>query len=236
MKALRKILATAACLGVSVQFAMAADAPHIFEVDEALPPSGWYLRGDIGYVIPTDPDVDYGGVVNFINEDLDPTWMIGAGIGYRYNPWFRTDLTIDYRFNSDFYGNTVCGGCGLSEENYKLRTTTFLLNAYVDFGTWQGVTPYVGVGGGLAYHWLSNLIGVNPGGGVTIVPNGGNWTWAAAAMAGMSVAVGGQTEIDAGYRYLWLGDAKSGADGLGNRVKFSDLANHEIRVGARQNF
>ena len=55
-------------------------------------------------------------------------------------------------------------------------------------------------------------------------------------MAGFSVAVGGQTEIDAGYRYVWLGDAESGTDGIGNKVEFSNLANHEIRIGARQSF
>jgi len=239
MKTLGKFLAAAACLAASVQFVAAADAPQIYEVDEPQQPGNWYLRGDIGYVIPTDPDVTYGGsAVSFINEKLDPTWMIGGGIGYRYNPWFRTDVTIDYRFHSDFSGNTVCGGCGggLSQEGYKLSTTTFLLNAYYDFGAWQGFTPYVGAGAGFAYHWLSDLVGVNPGGAVTIVPDGGKWTWAAAVMAGVSVPVGARTEIDAGYRYLWLGDAESGTDGIGNRVEFSDLGYHEIRVGARHNF
>ena len=239
MKTLRKIFAIAACLAATVQVAAAADAPQIVEIDHIAPgpAGGWYLRGDIGYVIATDPKATYGGTaVNFVNEALKPTWMIGAGVGYQFNPWFRADLTVDYRFASKFTGNTVCGGCCLSVERQKLSTTTFLVNAYVDIATWQGFTPYVGVGAGVAYHWLHDLIGFNPGGGVTIVPDGGTWTWAAAAMTGVSFPVGENMLIDAGYRYLWLGNAKSGADGIGNRVEYSGLSNHELRIGGRRTF
>jgi opacity protein-like surface antigen len=95
------------------------------------------------------------------------------------------------------------------------------------------MTPYVGAGVGAAYHWLHDIVGVNPDASVTVIPNGGGWAFAAAVMAGVNIAVSDRTSIDAGYRYIWLGDVESGADGGGGTVLFEDMAEHEIRVGLR---
>ncbi|HSM20550.1 MAG TPA: hypothetical protein VK844_09300 [Hyphomicrobiales bacterium] len=77
MSSLSKTLFIGACLAVAAfQVARAADMPPIVEVDYGPPPAegGWYLRGDIGYVIPEDPVVTYAdGAVSFINEDLGTT-------------------------------------------------------------------------------------------------------------------------------------------------------------------
>jgi opacity protein-like surface antigen len=240
-----KRIIISAILGVfvatmSAPFAMAAD---IIEVDDRVPApyheGGWYLRGDIGYVIPEDPVVVYGnGVVPFVNENLGGAWMIGAGIGYQFNPSFRADITVDFRTDSTFTGGTVCGGCGgaLSVERQKLSTTTVMFNAYWDMGECGGFTPYIGGGVGFAYNWLHDIIGRNPTMTVTWVPDGGKWNFAAAVMAGATFDVTEDLKIDAGYRYIWLGDAESGTDGAGGTVSYTDLANHEIRLGMRRYF
>jgi opacity protein-like surface antigen len=237
MSSIGKIVFLGAFLAVAAfQAAHAADVP-VVEVGYGPPPyyseSGWYLRGDIGYVVAEDPVVTYGGgAVSFLNESLGTTWMIGGGIGYRYNSWFRTDLTFDYRA-FDFTGNTPCGCPGDSVETYDLDTWTIMVNAYADLGSWYGITPYVGAGVGAAYHWLHDIVGVNPDASVTIIPDGGGWAFAAAVMAGVTIAVSDRTSIDAGYRYIWLGDVESGQDGSGGTVLFEDMAEHEIRVGLR---
>jgi opacity protein-like surface antigen len=102
------------------------------------------------------------------------------GVGYEFNSWFRVDLTggVDPYFKR--YGPTVVfngttpipaiwggtgeTGCLLKESatgvpTYagctaspygSLTSQTYLLNGYLDLGTWWGVTPYVGAGAGLA--------------------------------------------------------------------------------------
>ncbi|HSM20551.1 MAG TPA: outer membrane beta-barrel protein [Hyphomicrobiales bacterium] len=157
--------------------------------------------------------------------------MVGGGIGYKHSSWFRSDVTFDYRA-FDFDGNTPCGCPGDSVENYDFDTWTIMWNVYADLGSWYGVTPYVGGGIGAAYHWLHNIVGVNPDDTVTVIPNGGGWSFAAAAMTGVTIAMSDRTAIDAGYRYIWLGDVESGHDGTGT-VLFEDMAEHEIRVGLR---
>lgn len=238
MSSVSKAVFLGACLSIAAfQVARAADAPQIIEDYGPSPSSaegGWYLRGDIGYVVAEDPVVTYNsGAVTFLNEDLGTTWMIGGGIGYRYNSWIRTDLTFDFR-SFDFTGNTPCTpSCGLSVETYNLDTWTIMVNAYAELGTWYGVSPYVGAGVGAAYHWLHDIVGVNPDSSVTVIPDGGGWAFAAAVMAGVSVPLTETTLVDAGYRYIWLGDVESGADSIGGTVLFEDMADHEIRVGLR---
>ena len=161
MSSLRNVVFLGAILIVAAfPSAQAADVSQIFEIDDRAPydrEGSWYLRGDIGYVVADDPAVSYAdGVVQFLNEEFDDAWLIGGGFGYRYNSWFRTDVTFDYRA-FDFTGNTPCGCPGDSVETYKLDTWTFMLNAYADLGTWYGVTPYVGAGVGAAYHCCTTL-------------------------------------------------------------------------------
>src|SRR5262249_60828064 len=105
--------------------------------------------------IYTDPNVSFNDrivkVGPFKNEHIDPTGVIGGGVGYKINQWFRTDLTVDYEWDSDWHGRAPCGGCAgnkTSKEWAKVSAWTFLANAYIDLGTWSGITPYVGAGVG----------------------------------------------------------------------------------------
>jgi opacity protein-like surface antigen len=76
----------------------------------------WYLRGDIGYKIygtiravqlqrPGDR-----GTLRFERESMDNAWMIGVGVGYKFNDYFRTDVTVDYETSAKVKGYAVCGG------------------------------------------------------------------------------------------------------------------------------
>src|SRR5215204_1082327 len=82
--------------------------------------SGWYLRGDVGWVEFSDPG----------------KLPLGAGIGYQINSWFRTDVTADWRNDAKFFG--VNSGSnyvnGYSIDNGKIESSTLLLNGYIDFG------------------------------------------------------------------------------------------------------
>jgi opacity protein-like surface antigen len=247
--------AAATALGLSLP-AVAADllppAPPI------LPPapvvvedigSGWYLRGDIGYVAYTPPvDVAYGILTDprtrMKDEKLEASWSLGLGAGYRLNSWFRVDGTVDYRVGTDFSGLTSGTGYvhGYSEDKATFTSTTFLLNAYVDLGTWSRITPYVGAGVGYARNELDGYTtqvvcittacgipgpqGVRPmNGGVT-----GSLAWA--LMAGVGIDVGGGAVLDLGYRYVNLGQVRTTLrDGIG--TKLEDLQAHEVRAGLR---
>lgn len=245
MSEFKKAIFVGACLALfPLQAAIAADAPQITEIDRLPAPlpvaaGGWYLRGDIGFSTMPDPDVTFGnGAVDYLNEKTDNTWLVGAGLGYRFNDWFRTDVTVDYRMAKDFSGNTVCGVCGgaLSFEHADIQTTTFLWNAYVDLGTWSGFTPYVGGGVGVARHRVKNYFGINPAAAPTVLPNKTKWVFAGTVMGGASYDLGNNWALDGSYRYVWMGDAETGRDAGGLKTEFDDMAAHEVRIGLRYYF
>lgn len=242
MKSIQKVLSLAGVAIVVSSVSFAADLPapvieHVPEVPVAT--GGWYLRGDIGYKIYQDPDVGFGGQ-NFTNESMDDTAVIGVGVGYKFNDYFRSDLTVDYEFASEFNSRTVCGGCvgGISYDSADISVWTVLLNAYVDLGTWNNFTPYVGGGVGASYITVG---GVTSDVGTGVVQYGGDQTWqfSWALMAGASYAFNPNLSLDAGYRYLNIGDARSDiltTGGVTDRVRYDDLQAHEFRVGLRYTF
>jgi opacity protein-like surface antigen len=103
------------------------------------------------------------------------------GVGYRYNNWLRFETTLDYRtgpmgknvnsaicptaltpepiagppYSGYLYDTTsTCTGT-LSLQEHNL---TGLASAYVDLGTYWGVTPYVGVGAGLNVNTITGNV------------------------------------------------------------------------------
>lgn len=151
----------------------AADMP--FPVEEQAPLEGpvewgsnWYLRGDfsVAQVSPTN----INGVT--LSNNFPNGWAIGLGGGYKFNNWFRADVTVDYQSLYSFSGlrtdvmlpcitglyqpdpfnpGVVAGTYAGCTPNVKNRTESMLTlaNAYLDLGNWYGFTPYIGGGIGV---------------------------------------------------------------------------------------
>ncbi len=132
---------------------------------------GWYLRGDIGVGILNRYKLDYQqNPANnldfaFVNQSFADTTFIGGGLGYEFNNWLRFDATAEYRAKSRvaaFGQYTYGGGTFLDTYEGNLSSWVFLANAYVDLGTWNCFTPFVGIGAGAARNTLSDFSDVNP--------------------------------------------------------------------------
>ncbi|PCJ86596.1 MAG: hypothetical protein COA52_14960 [Hyphomicrobiales bacterium] len=226
--------------------AVAADLP-IYTYDEPVyeKAGAWYLRGDIGYVATANYEVSFDGVPGhqeLTNEDWSNTWLIGIGVGYEFNHYFRMDLTLDYTATWEFEGNSVClsNACGgLNNEFGSMAMYTVLGNAYLDWDNSSAFTPYIGGGLGFAYvdvrrHYSHNFDNTSNGFAAE-----GNWNFAAAAMVGLTYDVTENFKLDANYRYLWVGDVESGdedASALVGKITYEDLDFHQIRVGGRYTF
>ena len=168
-------LPIALSLAAIVPFAaQAADYdPPIFveEAAEYVPVeigSGWYLRGDAGYVFESNIDgVDYtafDGVADvsasFVSASIDTDFTWGGGFGYRFTDYFRADATVD-GYRADFNGSTssaeTCPGLPdddttcRSENSSEVSAVSVMANGYVDLVTYVGFTPYVGAGAGFSY-------------------------------------------------------------------------------------
>lgn len=211
-------------------------------------PSGrsWYLKGTIGAGNPFvgsiwDEKYDTG---NFTvhHKDMKSAPFYGVGVGVEYNRWLRFDMTGEYRGKWLFVGHDSYTGFGGGQNDYTADITSWvgLFNAYIDLGTWRGVTPYVGGGIGIASLSVQGLSDVNPVTGTWAYGEDNtktNFAWA--LYAGVSYDVTSQFTMDLGYRYLDLGDAKSGAVyNISGGYEYSglemrDVTSHDLMLSAR---
>lgn len=238
-------LATCALAITAAPAAMAADIP--VPVYEPAPPppvvGGWYLRGDIGYKIWADPDADWDDSlagVDFDDEDIDDTGMIGVGLGYRFNPWLRADATVDWEWPAEFNATSpcfgACGGVTTNIENADISALTALANVYVDLGNYRGFSPYLGAGVGAAWIHADDIVSHNGNGTTTEWGDSDDWSFAWALMAGVAYDFTPNLAVDLGYRYLNLGSIDSDTIPIGagdGEFSYDDLQAHEVRLGVR---
>ena len=225
----------------------------------------------------------------------------GIGIGYRYNDYLRFDATYEYRTgqgssqrnagivcpyaasgeSSQANGNTPSFLLGYAYEtnqtcdsylSLKQHNNVGLANAYVDLGTYWGVTPYLGAGAGLNVNsatgdltynktsdgtpyradlsptgqyphvWVDPVTGlmINPQPNISFAPQNWdrkiaatNYSLAIALMGGVGIALGTNTTLDIGYRYLNLGTTKLSLNNGAQAVITQKNVSQDIRVGLR---
>jgi opacity protein-like surface antigen len=220
---------------------MESGRPGVVEIG-----TGWYIRGDVGYVDYEKPKDGRQSIINeaFDTTKLDDTWSAGGGFGYKFG-FLRADVTVDHRFGADFEGtSSLTGYVDDSQRDWgKLNSTTGLVNAYLDLGTWSGVTPYVGAGVGVASNHLNDYkirvtcltddcgpIGDQP---VVGMKTRGTYDLAWALMGGVAVDLGGGLQVDAGYRYVNLGETRVRFAGSDTEIRSKDIEAHEVRLGLR---
>jgi len=151
-------------------------APEVVPAAPAPAYSGWYIRGDVGYVFKSRNQ----GSWDFYNQfpgvqGIDDTYRydhldfgaaasFGGGVGYRFNDYMRADATLDY-FHAKISGGTACPLIIRTDPQHLLpmgsdchydNTASAdvwapMVNAYVDLPGLGAVTPYLGLGIGAAF-------------------------------------------------------------------------------------
>ena len=255
-KSLVAALAIAAGLvcGVTGGAAVAADLPYVEPVP--LVTGGWYLRGAIGMSNQRLDNLEYqyfeapGYATSWINKgdfSSAPTFSLGAG--YKFNDWFRADLTGQYRGKADFYASqlvTPPTGAPYTDD-YTARKSEwlFLANGYVDLGTYKGITPYLGAGIGTSRNTISGFRDVNPELGASgYAGSKSQWNLAWALHAGLGFQVTENLIFDLGYSFVDLGNARTdtayNSDPAYSRAndgfKFKNITSHDVNFGIRYQF
>jgi opacity protein-like surface antigen len=257
MYKISKIAVAACALAAATLPAKAADIVPYEPIPAAVPVpaavlGGWYLRGDIGY---SNQEVDelynvlydeYDSVES-VHKEFTGAPFIGGGIGYKVNNWFRVDATGEYRSKSEFNGADIADFAGtLSPNVYTAKKSEYvaLANAYIDLGSWHGISPFIGAGIGAANVNISAFTDT----GVTFdsVAFGDEhdeWNLAWAVYAGLGFDVTDNFTMELAYRYLDMGDGASGnlvaydgTDNFDNPMEFNDITSHDVKLGFRYKF
>ena len=213
----------------------------------------------------------------FIDTHLDKGLSVGVGAGYRFNKFFRVDATAEFRGSIGFaavdkyefftQSDPFCegydgfGNCtGFTTTTVKklrnnfyrgsLSSQVYLANAYADLGTFGRITPFIGAGIGAARHSISGVHDWDPtsfDGGAYTKGHSSNWDLAYALHAGLGFKASKNLTLEAGYRYLNLGDAVGEhftevntspccAAGTFDGHELKDIDSHEVRLGMRWEF
>jgi opacity protein-like surface antigen len=260
-----KVASVAGALALFAPMAQAADMPGLPpvyppQIEEYAAASGWYLRGDIGMTNQKMKNMhharydDPGTAVQQHDFGWDSSMFFGLGVGYKFNDWFRADLTGEYRGRSNLHGSdsvTFTGGSGVDNYSGSKSEWLVLANAYVDLGTWWCITPYVGAGIGTA---RVNIIGFRDDGfnyqpalapaslnnSTYYADDASKWNFAWALHAGITYKVTQSMSIDFGYRYTDLGSGMTGGGRtFDNSVissrpfTFNHITSHDLKLGVR---
>lgn len=255
------ILGAALVLGSALS-ASAADLGGLKDEPVMAPaatgPSGWYIRADGGYAWYNKPGIEIPNpLFNAHDTKMDGAWTVGGGIGRYFGRGFRGDITVDHLFDASAK-TTLCEcGTDIGHAKFDFSSTVVLANLYYDINRGGRFMPYIGGGVGFAHNETSSGT-VDPDCGCEGTIGGGSSnSFAAAGMAGFAWRIrGGETSymggmkdepvavssgnalyLDVGYRFLYLGDVKTGAAEWDinevDHVKVKDVTAHQIRVGLR---
>jgi opacity protein-like surface antigen len=261
MRSVKSLLAAGAATLIS-SVAFAADMPIAAPPPMYAPPAppadfgGWYLRGDIGFsnqrVDRLNNVLDANNTSSVQNLSFNNAGIFGLGAGYRFNSWFRADVTGEYRGNSQFFGTdriTYPGGVGTDTYHATKNEWVVLANAYVDLGTWWCITPFVGAGIGTARVAINGFtdqgIANNGAGalpGLAFGDNVAKWNFAWAAHAGLAYKVSPAFTVELAYRYLDMGDGLTGdlktfdgTNAINNPTTFKHITSQDLKLGVRWN-
>lgn len=249
--------------------------PAVFESQEASPLSigqGWYIRGDFGVnyqaksgkptyrsIDPVTGDYTQHG---FDDSRLSSDFNYGVGVGYQFNDFLRTDMTVDWttggiRGKTDWESpctptvGTASTACRYDSQTYS--GLGLMANGYFDLGTYWGLTPYLGAGAGVTYmSWSDVNQKITCSATVASDCNKINYDTAAKAgedswrmtyalMAGMTYDLSSHTKMDFGYRYSKIAGGnmfgfssyEEALGAFGAKGKDKGLTRHEFRAGLR---
>jgi opacity protein-like surface antigen len=246
MKSIKTSLIAGAAAVTIAAPAIAADMPlPVYKAPVVLQTGGWYLRGDIGM---TNQQVDevtspaFTPAVTVLQQDVSSGMLVGLGIGYQFNNWFRADITGEYRGGTTFRGLDTYG-VGSNDYYGTKSEWLFLGNAYIDLGTWWCFTPFIGAGIGYSRNTIDNWRDVNNVTGATAYADSNSqWELAWALHAGIAYKVTPNFTAEFAYRYTSLGDFASGdmigfngANGTYNPIYLNGVTSHDFKLALRWN-
>ena len=164
---------------------------------------GPYVSGGVGVSFLSDSDTTFfdinGDPIDTVIE-FDSGYALSGAMGYRFRNDFRVEGEIGYRHHK--VDKIVFGGS--LPEHDEITNLSLMANAYRDFQTARGFTPYLGAGLGIGRvkaNWTDG--GTNH-----------DTVFAYAAMAGVSVPVADSTSLTIEYKYLGTQDPNLGGADL----------------------
>lgn len=149
-------------------------------------------------------------------SELDSVSMFSGAVGYKYS-YFRAEL--EYTWRDDYSDNQITASGLINDE---LKSTSYMLNAYIDFMPEYIVSPYISAGIGYTDLEINETI-TDSLGRQKYSWDKNAFTWSVGA--GATLRINKCLNLDAGYRYLNYG-----------KIEGARMKSHEWYGGLRYTF
>lgn len=164
--------------------------------------AGLYVRGSALYTKPSDINLTSGAA---FKASLKNNTGVAGAIGYKFS-LLRVEAELQ-RISLTTEADPVAGTllAGTSQTVGKVKETSGFANAYVDFPSFFGLAPYVGVGLGYAQVNLDSLARINssPTGTRPVIQfSGRDSVFGYQGMAGLQYHFLGKGTIYGGFRLV----------------------------------
>ena len=189
-----KIFNTVISLGLVLSLTTSASAEGFWDGQ-----SYFGLSGMLAVARNSDVDSASGNPNPAFVNDAEVTTLVGYGVSAYYGWLFDSNWRAEFELSRRGVNlNRIAGPAGTVSLNGDLALNSFFINGAREFRGSSFVTPYLGVGVGVAYHEL-DLNSVN---GAAGLPKRSSVTPAFQLMAGVQLEAGEDTDIVVGYRYV----------------------------------
>jgi outer membrane autotransporter protein len=180
---------------------------------------GFYIGGNLSYAVLSESDIaDSGGDTLQYNQGAAVSFDMGYRLGIG-----RIEAELGYQRNGVSKYRTASGDV---DATGGLTQTRALLNAYIDIPIGTSITPYVGVGAGVAQ---VNLNDFNVAGSGLPDESYDDRVNVAQVSIGGASRINDRIDMDVRYRYLMSSDASFDATTL-------SLSGYLLTLGLRYNF
>ncbi len=192
------------------------------------------------------PDRDFESVSGPLLFDSEADYDNGIGVytalGHEGAGGWRKELEFSYRNNDlrHLPGDGL-GFTGWTEDTVDgdIQSMAFMFNLIKDFSSDSAVTPYVGLGAGLA-RLKAEYVGADPsfsGGFGSLVVDDKAWQFAYQGIAGLAFELAEGLALDLSYRYFATLDPDFAGTLAGAPAEFEQEYNsHSLFAGLRWNF
>ena len=151
--------------------------------------------------------------------DFGNSTVLDLGVGYRWNEWLRSELSIAYRPGFEFDGTS----------NFNQISTDFRQTVAADLNSLSGLLitlvepltlmgcktwplePIITAGMGFARNSIDSMVYTFPS-TTTITPSGRHFDFAWTVGAGLSYVLSANINVELLYRYVHLGEVRTDAD------------------------
>lgn len=161
-------------------------------------------------------------------------------LGYDFAKRFDVPFRAELEYGA--YGHiSKTDGDNTGSFKAEVGFQTLLLNAYYDFGTFSGFTPYVGGGVGMAILKTEGVLDLSPSiPGFTRSHSETKAVFAGQIGLGCSYAFTEHAAVDLGYRFLMMGNGQTSGEllGIGDPMTLKSKSNyaHQFMMGLRFTF